>query len=110
MKPFKQELLSRLSLPKRLADRLPSGYQRIGDIVLLKLDPVLKKYQREIGKVVREILNVDSVCVLDGIEGLTRRPKIALIAGQKTESVHKENGILYKLDVSQIMWSKGNIL
>jgi tRNA wybutosine-synthesizing protein 2 len=32
-----------------------------------------------------------------------------VISGEGTETVHKENGILYKLDVARVMFSSGNM-
>ena len=42
------------------------------------------------------------------ISGLKREPDVKVIVGEGTETVHRENKCLFKLDVSKIMWSKGN--
>jgi tRNA wybutosine-synthesizing protein 2 len=97
-----------VSLPKSLAELVPSGYQRIGDIALLKIDPKLKAFQKEIGAVTKEILNVKSVFVIDGIGGAERKPKLRLIAGRGSKTIHKEYGLRFALDVKKIMWAKGN--
>ena len=31
-----------------------------------------------------------------------------ILYGNETETIHKENGCLFKLDLSKVMWSKGN--
>ncbi|VVB67377.1 tRNA(Phe) (4-demethylwyosine(37)-C(7)) aminocarboxypropyltransferase [uncultured archaeon] len=44
-----------------------------------------------------------------GIEGQLREPQRETIAGIKTETVHKENGVLFRLDARKIMFSAGNL-
>ncbi len=42
------------------------------------------------------------------IKGLKREPEVEILLGEGTETIHRENHCLYKLDVARIMWSKGN--
>lgn len=44
-----------------------------------------------------------------GIEGQLREPKRETIAGIKTETVHRENGVLFRLDACKVMFSQGNL-
>ena len=37
-----------------------------------------------------------------------REPSLEIIYGDETETVHKENGCLFNLDLSKVMWAKGN--
>ena len=37
-----------------------------------------------------------------------REPSLEIIYGYETETVHKENGCLFNLDLSKVMWAKGN--
>ena len=37
-----------------------------------------------------------------------REPVYNILYGSETETIHKENGCLFKLDLSKVMWSKGN--
>jgi tRNA wybutosine-synthesizing protein 2 len=47
---------------------------------------------------------------IGGISGEFRAPQVEIIYGSKdTETVHKENGIRYKLDPQKIMFSSGNM-
>ena len=104
----------RLKLGKKLTekqlDELPRSYQIIGKILLLKLKPRLYRKRNIIGKVVLEILpSVHSVFLQKAIIDIERKPKIELLAGCKeTQTLHKEHGCRFLLDVGKIMWSKGN--
>jgi tRNA wybutosine-synthesizing protein 2 len=52
--------------------------------------------------------DVDSIIKINAIHGQMREPEIELLYGETTETIHKENGCLYNLDLSKVMWSKGN--
>lgn len=51
---------------------------------------------------------VNRIVKLGRINGLKREPHVETIVGEGTETIHRENKCLFKLDVSKIMWSKGN--
>ncbi len=88
---------------------LPSGYQRIGDIIILNLNPALRPRFSAIGKAVKERFKVAAVCARTGpIEGELREPQAEVIAGDSTLTTHREGGVLYRIDVSKVMFSKGN--
>ncbi len=88
-------------------DRLPASYQIIGDILLLKLPFLTQKEKDGVGKICID-MGFKTVCEMSGIQGEFRTPSVTKIAGDDIITVHKENGILYKMDVSKIMFSKGN--
>lgn len=44
-----------------------------------------------------------------GIEGRLREPKVEVLWGSETETVHKENGVKFKLDCAHLMFSSGNV-
>lgn len=53
--------------------------------------------------------NVNTIAKIEGIHGKMRKPSIKILAGSKSsETIHKENDCLFKLDISKVMWSKGN--
>jgi len=73
----------------------------IGDILVVKSDV----------KDVDELLKtpgVNRIVKLGRITGLKREPEVEIIVGEGTETIHRENKCGFKLDVSRIMWSKGN--
>lgn len=89
---------------------LPSGYQRVGDVIILSLHPSLRPRFNAIGMAVSRKFRVPSVCARTGpVKGELREPQIELIAGKSTVTTHRENGILYRMDVSKAMFSKGNV-
>lgn len=106
--PFKQKLAQLTGVDSNL---LPSSYQIIGDVLLLKFMKIKKLSQKKsIAKAILDLLPyVKTVCEIRGIEGELRNPKVKKLEGKGTETVHKEHGILYKLDASKIMFSKGNL-
>ena len=91
---------------------LPSGYQKIGEIIIINLKPELKKYEKEIGEIILEIFpKIQTICNKEGGgTGEFRKPQIKIIAGSKnTEVCHLENGIYFCFDIQKIMFAKGNI-
>ena len=104
---FKDILARETKLPEGI---LPSSYQILGDTMLLKL--LNKKALQQKKKIGSAILKafpyVKSVCLQRGISGELRKPKIEVIAGKGTETLHHELNCAFKLDVTKIMWSKGN--
>ena len=53
--------------------------------------------------------NVDTIAKIENIHGKMRQPSIKVLAGSRhTETIHKENECLFKLDLAKVMWSKGN--
>ena len=51
---------------------------------------------------------VKSIIKIEKIDGQKREPTISLLYGDETETIHKENGCLFNLDLSKVMWAKGN--
>lgn len=105
--PFKQKLSKATGVRESL---LPTGYQLVGDVLLLKL-PRLKPLQKQkIGSAILSFLpNVKTVCEIKEIKGELREPVVNVLAGNGTLTTHKENDILYKIDAAKIMFSKGNL-
>eukprot|EP01117_Protostelium_nocturnum_P010858 TRINITY_DN3916_c0_g2_i1.p1 TRINITY_DN3916_c0_g2~~TRINITY_DN3916_c0_g2_i1.p1 ORF type:complete len:457 (-),score=189.11 TRINITY_DN3916_c0_g2_i1:113-1429(-) len=99
-------------------DKLPQRWEKIGKIIIIKkLDDEIESFKREIGESILEILpSMETVVMdLDGIHGELRQPKIEVIASKRentegsiTQTVHKEGGIEFELDVSQVMFASGN--
>ena len=100
-------------IPEKVIEILPSGFQAISDVVILNLDERLYDYKVEIGKAVMELLpRTKAVWLRKGIiKGKFRKPSGLehLCGSEKTEVIHKENGIRYKFDFTKIMFAKGNI-
>lgn len=94
---------------------LPRGWQIVGDIVIASLHPELYAVRDQVGKALLELHpNCKSVYLDEGIEGELRQPRRTLIAMKDGTSepgltVHREHGCLFTLDVTRIMFSKGNL-
>lgn len=100
------------SIPEEKLSLLPSGFQRIGNIVILNLPEELDDYSRMIGRsVLRNYPHVKTVAIRrGGVDGEFREPGIEVVAGDRnTVTVHRENNCIYRIDVSKLMFSKGNL-
>lgn len=78
-------------------------YKKIGDILILDNDS-----QNADLESLSEKHNVKTIMKINHIQGTKREPVYKILWGYETETVHKENGCLFKLDLSKVMWSKGN--
>ena len=58
--------------------------------------------------ILKDKFHVESIIKVGNIQGPLREPTIEVLLGSSTETIHKENGCLFKLDLSKVMWSKGN--
>jgi tRNA wybutosine-synthesizing protein 2 len=105
--PFKQKLALLTGIEASL---LPSSYQMVGTVLLLKLHKINAGEKRRVAKAILSLLPyVKTVCEIEKIESELRVPRVRKLAGNGTVTMHKEHGILYRLDASKIMFSKGNL-
>lgn len=100
-----------LDIPDSEKKLLPRGWQILGDIIIVTLDEKLMHRKSEVGKSLLSYYPGCKTILLDrGISGQMRQPDREIIAGEDTtETVHKENGCLFKLDTMQVMFSQGNL-
>ena len=84
-------------------------FQRLGDIIVVKDRFFPKENREELARSLAERFGAKSVVLDMGIEGEFRRPRIRLLYGSSTETFHRENGVVYHLDLSKVMFSKGNV-
>ncbi|MBI5229030.1 class I SAM-dependent methyltransferase family protein [Candidatus Micrarchaeota archaeon] len=111
---FKQMLSIELGGKLSNAERelLPTGFQIIGDIAIVQLKEPLHKLKQEIAEIILKNFpnRIKAVCLKSGeIMGEFREPKIERLAGNGLETVHRENECLFKMDVSKVMFAKGNV-
>ncbi|MGQ4832955.1 MAG: class I SAM-dependent methyltransferase [Candidatus Asgardarchaeia archaeon] len=86
-------------------------YKLIGDILILKLSDDLHEYRKEIAKIILDKINgkIRSVIYLRQIKGQTRQPDAEFLLGDSnTETIYREYGYMFKLDVLKLMLSLGN--
>jgi len=92
-------------------DLLPRGWFILGRVIIVKIDPKIEHLKGEIGKALIEIYPRCSSVLLDrGIDGKFREPNREVIAGsEETETIHRENGVVFKIDPMRTMFSPGNL-
>jgi tRNA wybutosine-synthesizing protein 2 len=111
-KEFREMISRSLGIPKNRARFLPGGFQRVGSIVILNLRPEVKDLGKGIGKVLLDKYKyVKTVAVqIEGVSGELREPSIHVVAGEdRTVTMHRENGCKFRVDLSKVMFSKGNL-
>jgi tRNA wybutosine-synthesizing protein 2 len=112
---FKIKLKSSLKdiLTETELDLLPRGFQLLGKVMILKLNPILFNKKIVIAQKCMELLpNIKSVYLNKGkIEGTFRKPNnIEYVAGEDNSIVkHKEHDVIYSFDFTKIMFSQGNL-
>ncbi len=89
--------------------KIPDFWEKIGDVLILPEFQDYQKYGDRVGETFAKVLKVKTVVINKGVYGEFREPQIEIIYGKDTETIHTENGIRYKLDVSKIMFSSGNV-
>ena len=99
------------TIPPGLTNKIPDKWEKIGDVIILRLSSELDKYKQQIGEKYASVLDCKTVLQdISGISGIYREPNVEIIYGTKeTETIHKENGIRFKLDPQKIMFSSGNM-
>ncbi len=97
-----------MGLPERVRKSLPDKWDRLGDIIMLKLPESLHEHERAIGEVYARALSAKTVALDRGVTGKLRKPNVEVIYGTSTETTHVENGIRFKLDITKVMFSSGN--
>lgn len=88
----------------------PRKWERIGDVLVLRLSNAARPYAQDVGRVYGETLRCRTVVEdVSGVHGILRTPEVRVLWGDGTETVHLEGGVRYKLDVARIMFSSGNL-
>jgi len=94
-------------------NQLPRGFQTLGKIIILRLNPKLFEKKKLIAEAYLELLpHIRSIYLNKGkIEGKFRTPRsIEFLAGENNPIVeHKEHDIKYKFNITKIMFSQGNL-
>ena len=94
---------------------LPGGWQIIGDIVVISIHSDLYPVKELVGEAMLKLYPYCKSVYLDGgISGKLRRPRRELVVvrdgmDDPAITVHNENGCRFRLDVTKVMLSKGNL-
>jgi len=95
-------------LPPHLLASLPQAIDFVGDVAVLEVPPELEGYKGIIGEaILKTHKRVRTVLAKSGaVEGVYRLREFEVIAGvSKTETLHKEHGCVYHVDLARAYFS-----
>lgn len=89
-------------------ERAPASWAVIGSVILVDVSDSPRP--AEVGEALLAMHgNADTVLARGGITGPHREPSGEVIAGEgDTETVHREHGVEYAMDLATVMFSPGN--
>ncbi len=95
------------NVPEDLRELLPTSFDIIGDICILKLVDELMPHSHDIGEAILKANSNLNVVALDGgVKGEFRTRDLEVIAGEKrTTTTHKEFGLRFEMDVGKVYFS-----
>jgi tRNA (guanine37-N1)-methyltransferase len=96
-----------VDLPDELRPLLPSSYDTIGSIAVVKMADEVVPYAPQIGKAIIATQSaIRTVCMDSGVVEQFRTRNIKIVAGEKTtETAHKEYGLVFKMDLRKVFFS-----
>jgi tRNA (guanine37-N1)-methyltransferase len=100
--------LARKLLPRNLVDFFPRATDFVGDIAIVEVPSELESHKQTIGDIILKAhKNVRTVLAKAGaVSGVRRLREFELLAGQdRTETVHREHGCIYYLDLAKVYFS-----
>lgn len=93
-------------MPERLKPLLPSSYDAVGDIGVVKLKREVWRYRRAVGDALRAVHGFRAVAADGGVSGPARRRSLTVIAGAgPLRALHRENGIALAVDLEKAYFS-----
>jgi len=95
-------------LPPHLLASIPQAIDFVGDVAVLEVPPELEGYKGIIGEAILDThKRVRTVLAKSGaVEGIYRLRDFEVIAGvDKTETVHREHGCVYHVDLARAYFS-----
>jgi len=89
-------------------EQAPSSWAVIGSVILVEFETVADP--AALGEALLAMHGAaDTVLAREGIAGEHREPSVTVIAGEgDTETVHREHGTTYAMDLATVMFSPGN--
>lgn len=94
-------------VPAELRKLLPTSFDVVGQIALLKIPGALRDHSKSIGEALLQThKNLRTVCAERGVAGTYRTRDIEVIAGiNETVTLHTEYGMRFKLDIAKVYFS-----
>ncbi|NIO21292.1 MAG: class I SAM-dependent methyltransferase family protein [Candidatus Aenigmarchaeota archaeon] len=86
---------------------LKTSFDIVGDVAIIEIPEELEKKEKEIAKALKKVhKHIKTVCrKMSKREGKYRLRKFKIILGSKTETIHKEHGCKFKMDISKVYFS-----
>jgi len=96
-----------VDVPEELRPSLPSSFDTLGSIALVKMADEIAPYAQQIGKaIIATQKSIKTVCMDSGIVDEFRTRNVKVVAGDKTtETVHREYGMTFRMDVAKVFFS-----
>ena len=94
-------------VPENLKPALPTSFDVVGDIAIVKIPDELAPFEPEIAAAIRKAnANVRVVAADGGVKGPHRVRQVRTLAGtERTQTVHREFGLSYAVDVAKAYFS-----
>lgn len=91
------------TIPKEELDKLPNRFDIIGDIAVVSVPDELKRYNADIACAIMEMMqNIRTVLnKVSKLEGNRRVADFEIIMGNATETIHREFGFSYRIDLKK---------
>jgi tRNA (guanine37-N1)-methyltransferase len=102
-----EDLIKKI-IPKKLHNKIPMGFDSVGEIVILEVNDDVKKYEKDIADLILKTHNnIKTVVKKASIHsGVFRTRKYKILAGKKSkETIHKENNVKLKLNIEDVYYS-----
>ncbi len=96
-----------VKVPSELANLLPSSYDVVGDVAVIRLPPELLPFKSEIGNAMMATFPRLRTVALDrGVRGTLRIRDLEIIAGENdTSTTQVEYGLRFKVDLSRMYFN-----
>lgn len=95
-----------VQVPAELLGLLPTAFDVVGDVILLKLADELLPYSEAIGRAMREAYGIRTVAIDEGVKGDYRIRRLRVIHGdQSLVTTHRAYGVNLEVDLSRCYFS-----
>lgn len=96
-----------VKIPNNIIHELPTSFDTVGEIILIKIKNSILKYKKEIAEaLLRNHKNIKTICLINPVKGELRTRKLEIIGGEKcTITTHKEFGLQFSIDINKMYFS-----
>lgn len=89
-------------IPESLRELLPTSFDQVGDIIVVKLEDPLLPHAEEIGRAILQVHHTAKVVAVDGgVKSAFRIRSLRVVAGEpRTVTEHREHGVRLRVDLA----------